>query len=298
MLRTVLCAAVFLVSAAMAHAEILPSFDLSHAARAASGVIVVEGGKVVEVWAGELKAGATFTADARTQKPTKVVYGFAGFADAQVDQQLAAKGRKRVAELTGKRMVHFLPPDPPNAKDELFANYHEYRTVWIEDGQAFAIQQWHNPGPANMRPLDMSEAELKQAVSELRAIDAKLQALAEDEADPAKRAQALVNLLTPDARLSNEEVEQAIRQCGPAAWPAIEARLASDEHLPIHTQLIYLAHHVARRDAAETFQRILAADLAYFAKLDAAGQKYDRTQLPHRLRENRHSSAQWAIDSQ
>ena len=56
------------------------------------------------------------------------------------------------------------------------------RPSGLQDGQAFAIQQWINPGPADMRALEMTEAELKQVVLDLRAVVPKLAKIDEEEA--------------------------------------------------------------------------------------------------------------------
>jgi hypothetical protein len=296
-MRAVLCAAAILLIGGAAHARILPSFDLPSAAKAAANVVVVEEGKVVEVWAGDKKVGDSYPAAKLAPHGVNVVYGFAGLTDAEIEQQLAKKGVKRVGSVTGKRMVFFIPPEPPKAGTEkALATGHEYSTVWLEEGQAFAIQQWINPGPADIRPLDMSEAQLKQAVLDVREVDAKLQTIAQEVARQ-KRAQALVALLKPESHFWNNEVEASIRQCGRAAWPEIEAALAEDKQLPLHGRLLYLAHELARQDAQSLFRKVLATEREYFERLDASGEKYDRQQPPHLYHERRRSAAQWAIDS-
>lgn len=296
-MRTLVWIAVLLLVGRAAHAKILPSFHLSSAAKAAANVIVVEEGKVVEAWAGDMKVGDSYPPANVVPRGYKAVYGFHLLDDAEIDRQLAAKGLKRVGSVTGKRLVFFIPPDPPKSTDEKsLATRHEYSTVWIEEGQAFAIQQWNNPGPAEMRPLEMSEAELKQAVLDLRAVDAKLRKINEEE-DRGKRAEALLPLLKAGNRLGNEEVKRSIRQCGNKAWPAIEAMIASNEHLPLHADLLYLAHELARQDALPLFQKVLAAEREYFRRLDALGAKYDRKDPPHSYHEQRRSAAQRALDS-
>jgi hypothetical protein len=286
------------VFAPRAHAKILPSFNLTSAATAAATVIVVEEGKVVEAWAGDMKVGDAYPPASVVPRGYKAVYGFGSLVDdAEIDRQLAAKGLKRVGSVSGKRLVFFIPPNPPKSVGEKFlASSHAYSTVWIEEGQAFAIQQWINPGPAEMRPLDMSEAELKQAVLDLRAVDAKLRKINE-EADYGKRAQDLLPLLKAGNHLVNKEVKRSIRHCGKEAWPAIEAMIANDEHLPLHGELLSLAHQLARQDAVPVFQRVLAAEREYFQRLDEAGTKYDRRDPPHLYHEQRRSAAQRALDN-
>ena len=227
-MRAALCASVLMLIGHSAHARILPSFHLPSAAKAAAHVIVVEERMVVEVWAGDMKVGDSYPAANVVPRGNKAVYKCGHLDDAEIDRQLAEKAIKRVGQVTGKRMVFFLPPQPPKtAIEKALATGHEYSTVWIEESQAFAIQQWINPGPADLRALDMSEAELKQAVHDIQAVDAKLQTIAKEE-DRQKRARALVALLQPENHLSNNEVEASIRHCGRAAWPAIEAALTEN----------------------------------------------------------------------
>jgi hypothetical protein len=244
--------------------------------------------------------GDTYPAADVVPRGYKAVYGFGlGIPgeEAETDRQLAEKGLKRVTTVSNKRLVFFLPSEPANTgKEQLLARRHEYSTVWLEGGQAFAIQQFNNPGPAEMRPLNMTETELKQAVADLRAVDATLGTIV-TEPDRAKRGRALVALLKPGAILTNEEVKAQIRSCGRAAWPAIESALVDGEQIAIHAELIYLAHHLAREDAHATFQKIVADERAYFENLDSSGKKYDRKKPPHVHHEHRRSAAKWALDS-
>lgn len=295
-MRTLVLCAV-LLGASHAQARILPSFHLASAAKPAAQVIVVEDAKVVDCWVGDMKAGDAYPPANVVPRGYQAVYGFGRVEDPETDKRLAAKGLKRVGAVTGKRLVFFIPPDPPRSVGERFlATSHAYSTVWIEEGQAFAIQQWINPGPAEMRSLEMSENELKQAVLDLRAVDAKLRKINEEE-DRGKRAEDLLPLLKAGNRLLNDQVKPAIRQCGKEAWPAIEAMIANDEHLPLHPELLYLAHELARQDAQSLFRKVLADERDYFKRLDSAGAKYDRQDPPHSYHEQRRSAAQWALDS-
>ena len=298
-MRHALLAAAVVLLGGTAQAEIRPSFHLAGAAKAAASLVVVEDGKVVEVWAGDAKVGAPYGPESK-RSSIKVVYGFPplrGQDDALIDQELAKKGLKRVASVSGRRMLYFVLPEPPqHGYAQMMSRDPAYTTVWLEEGQAFAIQQWINPGPANMQSLDMKETELKHAILDVREVDAKVRAINKEE-DRTERARKLVSLLRSGNHLWNDEVKQSIRQCGKAAWPAIEAMLSKDEHLPLHGQLLHLAHGLARSEAQPLFEKILATEHDYFRRLDAAGEKYDRLQPPHLYHEQRRSAAQWAIDS-
>lgn len=293
----VFCAAVFVT--ARVHAEMLPSLHLPWAAKAAASIVVVEDGKVAEVWAGDAKLGAAHPPDAKLEA-INVVYGFPplrGGDEKLIDQELAKKGLKRVGAVNGKRMVYFvLPPPPFQGIAQMISRDPAYTTVWLEDGQAFAIQQWMNPGTSDMRSLDMTEAQLKQVVLDLREVGQKLAKIDQEEND-ARRSAALAALLKPGNRWWNNEVKDALRIRSKHAWPAIEPLIRDEKHLPLHGDLIRLAYEFAKEDARPLFQKVLADERDYFERLDAAGAKYDRKDPPHSYHEARRSAAQWAIDS-
>jgi hypothetical protein len=171
-----------------------------------------------------------------------------------------------------------------------------YTTVWLQEGQAFAIQQWMNPGPADLRALELTESQLKQAILDLREVSQRLQRIDQEKSD-AQRSTALVALLKPHNRWWNEEVKQSLRIRGKTAWPAIEPLIKNEKYLPLHSELIYLAYEFARQDARPLFEQVVAEETEYFRKLDASGEKYDREQPPHVDHERRRAAAQWALDS-
>jgi hypothetical protein len=275
-----------------------PSLHLPWAAQAAKCIVVVEDGKIAEVWAGDADVGEEYAPDVKLPAG-KVVYGLSprrGTDDKLIDEELARKGLKRVAVVGGKRTVHFvLPPPPHQGIAQMISTHPAFTTAWLEEGQVFAIQQWMNPGPAEMRSLDMTEAQFKQAVLDLREVGDKIARLDREE-DDAKRSAALVALLRPDHRWWNDEVKSALRIRSQEAWPAIEALIVDEKHLPMHAELIYLAHQVAKADARGTLKKVLAEETAYFQKLADAGTRYDENEPPFMHHQRRRAAAQWAID--
>lgn len=154
------CCAVF---SAIALGEVAPSFELDFAARHASDIVLIENGKVLESWKGGISPGLQlFPATEATPRPVR--YGFSNRDDAG-DPRLKQSGLKKVDKVTGRRIVQFLVRGT-HVTDEMRQLLLDpaYRTVWIEAGQAFAIQPWHNPGPAEMRPLYLTETQLEQRV--------------------------------------------------------------------------------------------------------------------------------------
>jgi hypothetical protein len=105
-----------------------------------------------------------------------------------------------------------------------------------------------------------------------------------------------VALLRPDHRWWNDEVKSALRIRSQEAWPAIEALIVDEKHLPMHAELIYLAHQVAKADARGTLKKVLAEETAYFQKLADAGTRYDENEPPFMHHQRRRAAAQWAID--
>src|SRR5262245_45057318 len=91
---------------AAARGEILPSFSLDHAARYAVHVVVVEEGKVVETWKGDLKPGTPLKHVA-TARPIAVDYYHSGGDRKLIDAELAHRKLTKVPAVSGRRLVHF-----------------------------------------------------------------------------------------------------------------------------------------------------------------------------------------------
>jgi len=280
-------------------AENLPSFDVISASKYASHVVVVEDGKVVEGWIGDLEPGTQLFPSGAKPSPINVEYSFRGIGvvDEEVERALAKRGLKKVVAVSGKRMVHFLAREKPELWESKHLNSrHEYNTVWIEDGQAFAIMQWINPGPSGLQPLNMTEDELKSAVQEINQVHHEIEPLLQDR-DRAKRAEVLVTMLEPDAKWRNREVEEALRKCGPAAWPVIEPLLFDEKLLPLHHGLIHVGYHVGRQKTKDAMLRIQDEERAYREKLKADGIEWKDGEPPFSYHHFRDSAAQWALDS-
>jgi hypothetical protein len=286
----------FVCFAPAVRAEILPSFDVVSASKNASQVVVVEDGKVVESWIGDLQPATQLFPAGAKPKPINVEYSFRGIS--VVDEvELAKRGVKKVEAVTGKRKVRFLAPE----NSELWESKHlnsryEYNTVWIEDGQAFAIMQWINPGPSGLQPLNMTEAELKAAVQEINKVHLEIEPLLMDR-DRAKRAEVLVRMLDPEAKWRNREVHEALRNCGPPAWLVIEPLLFDEKLLPLHHGLIHVGYHVGHQKTKDAMLRIKDEERAYREKLKADGVEWKDGQPPFSYHHFRDSAAQWALDS-
>jgi len=287
----------FLCLAPLAQAEILPSFSLEYASKHASDVVLVEDGKVLENWKGDIKPGTQLYPAGHRGAALKVRYGFGAVDEERVNVELKRRGLKKVDAVTGKRMVYFRPDEKSDSfESRQLATDPAYHTVWIEQGQAFAIIQWINPGPADLRPLDLTEGELKGAVREISKVHDELQPVLRED-NRRKRAELLVAMLKPDARWRNREIDDALRSCGPPAWKVIEPLLTDDNYLPHHASLIYVAYEVGKGQTRDTMLRITAEERAYFKPLIDSGEDWDAEKPPHSYHYQRQSAAQWALDS-
>lgn len=283
--------------ASIARAENLPSFGLEFASKYASHVVVVEDGKVIESWVGDLKPGTRLIPGDAKPVARKVDYKANFLSDAEVEQELAQHGLKKVAQVSGKRMVHFLSRERLEVwESQHLQRYEAHNRVWIEDGQAFAIIQSHNPGPSGLLPLYLKEAELNAAVLEINQVHHEIEPLLKQE-DPTERANALVALLKPDARRRNDEIHEALRLCGPAAWPVIEPLIFDAKLLPMHHGLIRTGYEVGRLRTKDTVLRVLDEEKAFREQLAAAGTPWNPDQPPHSYHHFRHSAAQWVLDT-
>jgi hypothetical protein len=153
-----------------------------------------------------------------------------------------------------------------------------------------------NPGTSDLRSLDMTEAQFKQAVLDLREVGQEIAKLDQEE-DDAKRSAALAALLKPDNRWWNDEVKNALRIRSKQAWPAIEPLLSDEKYLPLHGELIYLAYEFRKQDARPLLEKILAEETEYFQKLADARTRYDSHEPPFLHHERRRDAAKWALDS-
>jgi hypothetical protein len=155
--RCVRVSVVMLALACPALAEEVPSFSLGYAKQKATHIVVVDSdGTVLESWRGDLVKGA--------KVPFK-----AGKAPLRVVNPFPREPRDpKVESVTGKRRVLFLirTKTPDSWRPAGFLRPEErFATVWVEEGQCFAIYQFTNPGSgAQMLPLYMAEQRLKDEV--------------------------------------------------------------------------------------------------------------------------------------
>jgi len=245
-------------------AGIRPSFRLSLSSWCATHIVVVnDRGVVQEVLKGDLNPGDTLPiADFNLPSSADVYYR-------HFERDTPPEG---VAKVTGHRLYLFLirnlEDDVTNqwTPAELRKEHFDVSTVWIESAQCFAIQQWVNPGPALMRPLHISDRELRAKILSDREIQTRLRK-ANGIEDPARRAKALITFLDPTRGEALREALRDITKCGQPAWPALRPLLSDDEYLPIHRHIIHISAMVAAKAAVPEMERIVQEESEYWRSL-------------------------------
>jgi hypothetical protein len=241
-----------LAAAAAGRAESLPTFRPGSCSYRATHIVVVkaqDGGegmfRVVESWKGDLKKDAPLHIPALARD---------------------AKGE----------MVLFLRRDPADAANPwrpagIFKEWHT-SVAWLDGDTVSAVEQFLNPGPAEVRPLDYVKS--RKAFRELvayyveteQAVDA-----AKAETDVGKRVAALVAIVT--GRYDRkEEAFALLGRCGPKAVPALRKVL---DGRPSHDHKYAVAALAAAggRDAVPEIAKRIEAEVAWWA---VAGPKLQR----------------------
>ena len=289
MRRVLIVATVVLTAAACARGIIRASPWLDRLAWHASHVLVATEGeeidgnvKVLEAWKGNVAAGTTLS-----------IPELAAFAP-EKERTIATLFPDRPGGVvSGHRMVLFLVRTSAEADgDATEVRWKPAATIggvrvsvaWLEDGQAYAIRQMLNPGPAEMVPLHMSEAMFR--VETLRMNDVRRAFdRAVDLDDTAERARAL----EPYAWMRRwpEVHASAIRQliaCGQDGYGVLMALLQSHR---FSTQ-----YHTMVREIGETghpavgpfLTRLVKMDLTYMRRVAPAlretGREYPALENP------------------
>jgi hypothetical protein len=203
---------------AAARAEIQPSFSSGRCETAATHVVVADNtGKVLESWRGDLKPGDLL--------PIKEFY-LPGPAEVGTFERKEGTPEK----VSGKRYVLFLIRGMPvyNRGHAVgsWAPAHwvgdfNVSVLSVEDGHAFALEQWRNPGPQEMTHAG-TEAEFKKRVGEINTAAKDALAKARAENDLAARAKMLVGVAQKYPGFSPEAFA-GLEWCGADAVPATRA---------------------------------------------------------------------------
>lgn len=201
-----------------ARAAILPSFELHDCANRASHVLVVnDKGVVLESWRGDLAPGDRVPLDE-----------FKLALEHDVKAPFGEKPEAGPKKVTGKRLVVFL-----KRGGSRFGNGQEVGSwgaadrfgwfnasvAWIEDGHAFGLVQWINPGPQEMSKVG-TEEELKKHVAKVNKARAEEFAKARATKDLGKRAEILGEIVNNYPGFAAEALA-GLEWCGEDALPAL-----------------------------------------------------------------------------
>jgi hypothetical protein len=232
--RWLISVAVFASGPAVGFAGLLLPFDPQRNTWNATHIVVVEGEKVVESWAGDLKPG------------DRLPEGAAGFARIPVpaDDPIRKAERQKLPLVSGKRKILFLtfiPRGKEGSKTSAWTGA-DWRwtervgprptaVAWVEGEMAYAVYQPVNPGGYAIGEYEPVAA-LKQQVEVGLALKAQF-AAARAEKDTARRAARVVALAPFVSNFAGNygevDVIEALGGCGAAAVPYL-TRWATGPH--------------------------------------------------------------------
>lgn len=261
MTRRVFTAALILTAApAPAFGSILLPFDAQRNTWASTHIVLVEGGKVVESWTGDLKAGDPLPAEAErfTQIPVP-----------GPDSWPRPAGEK-APRVSGTRMVLFLAfvareGGDPKKRVWTGAGFAPTSSVaWVEDDSVFSAYQPKNPGGYALTESG-GLAGLKQQVDLGLALRKQVEA-AIAEKDPGRRAERLV-VLTPFVSkyagyVGLSECVWEVSKCGKPAIPHL-ARWASDPRGEGWSESLYALGRFGD-DGLDAVVKVLDREAAYW----------------------------------
>jgi hypothetical protein len=262
-----LLAAALAASPGLALASIPPrGFDVPNHTWAATHIIVVEDGKVVESWKGNLKVG---------DKLPEGAAAYARIRPPAFDKDWLDHAGEKPPVVTGKRMVLFLcyvpnygekdpvwmgadcpgfPTHPPSAEN----------VAWIEGTRVYSVGGWSyrwNGGLGSTGGI----AALKEEVERGLELQAKFDA-AKAERDAGRRVERLIALLGPVHAYSSlwgkHDVIDAVGACGKAAVPKL-VEWATDPRTKFRHEAMGALCRIGD-DALDAVINILNSETAYW----------------------------------
>ena len=225
MSRSMLVLAVLLGAPALARSEILPTFAMGHCEVRASHVVVVDdAGKVLESWRGDLKPGDVLPVADFHLKTIPPVGRF-------------GKVEGTPEKITGKRMILFLKRGETKFGRGLVvgswaaANWYggfDISTAWVEGGHVFVVEQFVNPGPAELVHQG-TEAEFKKRVGQVDRTVGAMMARARAEKKLSDRAKILAEVVARYPGFAPAALA-GLEWCGADAVPALRSLVREEKN--------------------------------------------------------------------
>lgn len=273
-----------LISALSVWAGIRPSFFLQACAWNATEILVIAPTehlgtfKVIETIRGDLVVGATLDLPglapspgvtgklselAGSDDPFGLGHPFEGVPPIEQEDRLIVFLRKAGAPFTFD----------PNPKSQLVdggdgwqsANFMgdlRVSTVWIQDGVTYGFGQRMNPGPSQLTPLQVSQADLRERVEAVlklrRSFD---QAVA--TADPAARSRQLVMLVRSGNGIARDSAIRQLARGGDPEANALLGLLGDESLLGWHQDIVGA---LLQTGVPVSFDQFLPEETAYWSK--------------------------------
>jgi hypothetical protein len=173
--------------------------------------------------------------------------------------------------------------------------------AWIEADHIYAFTQIHNPGNLGIVPHSTVK-ETRQRIQEVLNLQNRLNR-ANSLDDKAERATALRQLVQQlRARslvfhygdkdtLATVEALEGIRQCGPAAIPAVRQMLVDDTIQNWHWRCVQVLAEIGAGEVERDLLGLLEVEQPYWTAIGRSGQSLKRTPFPHQRHTEQHNRA-------
>jgi len=253
-------------------AAIRPTFSVGCAWYASDIVVVTQGESangiltVQETWHGQLVKGDQIHVAGLPQTPISV--------STRYDGMFGLESPAKANEVGGERIVLFLKPleIKPDAEITFTQDIKRFQgaspweetyasAVWFEQDQAYAFQQFVNPGPSELHPYGGSEEDLKKSVMAILADKDSLEK-AKSLEQPTDRVAALLPLTKDAYGQASRESLIALGKCGKPALPVLKEMIGNDAY-DQHNVVDAIAE-ASGADAGREITAILEKELAFW----------------------------------
>jgi hypothetical protein len=248
---------------------IMPRFDYEATTWNATHVVVVDGGEVmdgdfqvIETWKGDLAAAA------RLSIPELAV--FKDVNTRKVSDWFRQRETNPRDVVTGRKMVLFLVKAGQGEDQWLSAMLHfdfrhhiDYSVVWVENQDAYAIEQPRNPGPNVIVPLDGGIAKLKSDVANLLILRSRFDKVMQRE-NGAEKAMALHEFAISNSWHARHRAFAALGRCGPSAAPVLRGIVDDPEFVKYHGDAIEALAAALAEDGGSDLLKLLREETSFW----------------------------------